>query len=160
VKMCGQPGILMMQPLHTDPTPEGWFQVATSNMLKKGGKPASLHYFAQDLVAFRDHDGLVHVLDAYCPHLGAHLGVLGTIVGNTIQCPFHGWRFDGAGRCQYIPYAQKIPPRAAIFSWPVVERYGMIFVWHSKERSAPTYPLPNLPERDQKPFFRFRTHRK
>lgn len=61
-----------------------------------------------DLVAFRTEDGVAHVFDAYCPHLGAHLGVMGRVVGDCIECPFHGWRFSGKdGACTHVPYAKK-----------------------------------------------------
>ncbi|CAG2108243.1 unnamed protein product [Medioppia subpectinata] len=61
----------------------------------------------QQLVAFRGGSGVVHVLSAYCPHLGANLGIGGHVVTESgddcIQCPFHGWRFGGDGQCKRIP---------------------------------------------------------
>ena len=57
---------------------------------------------------FRDDNGVPHVLDAYCPHLGADLGAGGQVVGECLQCPFHGWEFRGSdGQCVKIPYANK-----------------------------------------------------
>ena len=51
----------------------------------------------------------VSIVDAYCPHLGANLGVGGHVRGNCIECPFHGWRFDGeTGQCVSIPYTDKV----------------------------------------------------
>ena len=51
----------------------------------------------------------VSIVDAYCPHLGANLGVGGRVQGNCIECPFHGWQFDGeTGQCVNIPYAEKV----------------------------------------------------
>lgn len=59
-------------------------------------------------MAFRTQDGVAHVMDAYCPHLGANLGVMGRVVGDCIECPFHGWRFRGKdGVCTHVPYASK-----------------------------------------------------
>lgn len=56
---------------------------------------------------FRGQEGQAHVLNAYCPHLGANLAVGGRVVGNCIECPFHGWRFEGSdGKCVKIPYAE------------------------------------------------------
>ncbi len=55
------------------------------------------------------HCGQVSIVDAYCPHLGANLGVGGRVIGNCIECPFHGWQFDGeTGKCTSIPYASKV----------------------------------------------------
>src|SRR5437660_599117 len=55
------------------PFPSGWFRVATSADVSRGAvKP--LRYFGKDLVVSRGEDGKAHVLDAHCPHMGAHLG--------------------------------------------------------------------------------------
>jgi 3-ketosteroid 9alpha-monooxygenase subunit A len=119
----------------------GWFQVAWSHELRRGDvRP--LRYFGEDLVLFRGESGLAYILDAHCPHLGAHLGVGGKVAGDCVTCPFHGWKFDGAGACTSVPYAKKIPPKAKLPSWPVVERDGMIFVWRHAARRAPEHPLP------------------
>ena len=72
------------------PYPNGWIQIAWSWELPPG-QVRSLRCLGQEFVLFRGHDGKAHVLDAYCPHLGAHLGVGGTVVGNDIRCFFHGW---------------------------------------------------------------------
>ncbi|MGI9287373.1 MAG: Rieske 2Fe-2S domain-containing protein, partial [Pseudomonadales bacterium] len=62
-----------MKSRHTLPIPFGWYGVAFTSELQAGGvKP--LKYFDQDLVLFRTEDGVAHVLEAFCPHLGAHLG--------------------------------------------------------------------------------------
>lgn len=62
----------------------------------------------EQFAVFRGMDGEVYVLDAYCPHLGANLAVGGHVVGNCIECPFHGWIFSGKdGSCVKIPYAKK-----------------------------------------------------
>ena len=52
-------------------------------------------------------------IDAFCPHLGAHLGYGGLVEESTIRCPFHAWRFDGTGACVEVPYvmpAKWYPP--------------------------------------------------
>ena len=62
----------------------------------------------ENLVVFRNSEGKARVLDAYCPHLGANLGIGGRVVGDCIECPFHGWQFDGQdGKCTRVPYAEK-----------------------------------------------------
>ena len=125
----------------------GWFVVALSDDLGPGDvKP--LKYFGRDLVAYRGQDGKVRILDAHCPHLGAHLGVGGTVADNCIRCPFHAWRFDGEGQCVEILYADKIPSRAQVGAWPVDELNGLIFVWHARNGEAPDYRIPPLPQYD------------
>ena len=56
---------------------------------------------------FRDANGDVHALDAFCPHLGANLAA-GKVKGTCLECPFHAWRFNGEnGKCTNIPGAKK-----------------------------------------------------
>ncbi|XP_049516076.1 cholesterol 7-desaturase nvd-like [Dermacentor silvarum] len=97
--------------------PNGWIPVLESSALGVNDV-IPLHVFGQELVAFRTADGVAHVLDAYCPHLGAHLGVLGRVVGDCIECPFHGWRFRGDnGACAGVPYARKTPSFVSVKAW-------------------------------------------
>ena len=102
------------------PMPWGWFQVLYSDELAVGeSKP--LRCFDQELVIFRTDSGAAKVLDAYCPHMGAHLGYGirdqagggSRVVGESIECPFHGWRYNGEGECTHVPYAKSLPPRVA-----------------------------------------------
>ena len=71
------------------------------------------------------------MLDAFCPHLGAHLGIGGKVVDGQIVCPFHAWQFGQDGACKHIPYIRnKMPKVPPIRCWPTVEKNGVIFVWH------------------------------
>lgn len=125
--------------------PTGWFQVAWADEIEPGAvKP--LRFFGQDLVMFRTEAGVVHVLDAFCPHLGAHLGHGGKVMGDEIKCPFHAWKFNGAGECTEVPYAKKIPPKAQLECWPVNEVNGIIMVWHDIDKRAPLFDIPAQPE--------------
>lgn len=130
------------------PVPNGWFIVARADEIAPGQlKP--LHYFGRDLVLFRTADGTPRVLGAYCPHLGAHLAAGGKVVGDTVQCPFHGWRFDGAsGACVEVPYddVDYIPRTAAARVYPTIERNHMIWAWHHLEGGEPFYDVPQVPE--------------
>ena len=91
--------------------PFGWYVVDYADELKPGDVKA-VRYFAQDQVLFRTESGEVSMLDAYCPHLGAHLGHGGIINGECIECPFHAWRWKTDGKIGEIPYAKNIPPKA------------------------------------------------
>jgi len=125
--------------------PNGWFVLTYSEDLPRGSV-VRMRYLQRELVAFRGVSGVVSVLVAYCPHLGAHLGVGGAVVGDTIRCPFHGWRWDGQGACAEIPYAKRIPAAARAEAFPARERNGMIFVWHDAQRRPPSWEIPELPE--------------
>lgn len=127
------------------PYPIGWFQVAYGDELEVG-TVVPLKYFGQELVAFRGENGDVKVLDAFCPHLGAHLGHGGKVKGNCIECPFHAWKFDGDGKCTDVPYAKKIPSKAKLGTWHTVERNGQVMVWHHPNGGEPQWELPDLEE--------------
>ena len=127
------------------PFPNGWFQVAYSNELG-AGEVHPLKYFGKDLVLFRTSAGVPRVLDAFCGHVGAHLGYGGRVEGETIRCPFHGWCWDGEGSCVSVPYAKKVPPAARMRPWPVCERNGMIMVWHHAEGKPQSWDVPEVPE--------------
>jgi len=125
--------------------PKGWFVVGFSDEFK-AGQSTTMRYFGEQLAAFRGEDGQVRVLDAYCAHMGANLGVGGKVVGCTVQCPFHGWRFDGQGTCVEIPYANKIPVKARQRAWPVKELNGVVMIHHDSAGGAPDYEIPPIPE--------------
>ena len=138
--------------------------VGFSSELEVGGT-LSLPYFNSKQVAFRGEDGQVRILDAFCPHLGADLGAGGKVMGNSIQCPFHHWRFGEDGRCVEIPYCERIPKNSELRAWEVVERNGMIFLWFSPTGSPPEFEVPVLPNETEQGWtawahskIRIRTH--
>lgn len=122
--------------------PTGWFQVAWSADLAIGDV-VSLHYFGSELVAFRGKGGQAHILDAHCQHLGANLAVGGCVVDDGIQCPFHGWVWNGRGRNVRIPYESKPNRARKIRSWPVCERNESVYVWHDVAGRDPMWEVPD-----------------
>jgi len=131
----------MSERIDLPPYPRGWFAVASSDELAPGDvQPA--RYFGQELVLFRTEWGQARVFDAYCPHLGAHLGHGGTVKGDELVCPFHGWRFGADGMCSAMPYGKRIPPSASTRSWDVREQNGVVLVWHSAAGDAPDWEMP------------------
>ena len=95
-------------------------------------------------VAFRDTAGHAHVLADTCVHRGGALHK-GKLVNGHLACPYHGWQFDGTGRCVHIPSLGadgSIPARAKVDSYPVVERYGIVFAF-----------LGDLPEAERPALF-------
>jgi len=125
--------------------PRGWFVIRFSEELAPGDV-APMRYFDKDLVLYRTGDGRPVVLDAYCPHLGAHLAYGGKVDGDAIRCPFHAWEFGSSGRCTKVPYASKIPPKAKVDAWPVVEKNGMIYLWNDSDGLGPEWEVPDLPD--------------
>jgi len=127
------------------PIPDGWFALAFSDELA-AGQLRAVRAFATDLVLYRGEDGRAHVLDAFCAHMGAHLGIGGRVEGDAIRCPFHAWLWDGEGRCVEVPYAKKIPARARMRSWPVREQSNLVMVWRSAAGDGPRFDVPDVPE--------------
>ncbi|XP_013921760.1 PREDICTED: cholesterol desaturase daf-36-like [Thamnophis sirtalis] len=100
------------------------------------------HKSGEHFAVFRGLDGEPHVLDAYCPHLGANLAIGGRVVDNCIECPFHGWIFSGKdGRCVKIPYANKVPEFATTKVWPSCEVNDMIMVWYHCDGMSPAWQV-------------------
>jgi 3-ketosteroid 9alpha-monooxygenase subunit A len=125
--------------IKSDDRPEryarGWYVIG--NAASVTTSPRMLEVFGVKLVAYRgEDDGEVHILDAYCPHMGGDLSD-GKVCGNSVVCPFHLWSWGADGVCDDIPYARKIPEKAVIKSWPALEKNGLVFVWQDPEGNAP-----------------------
>ena len=115
----------------------GWFMIGWSPEFPVG-EVRPLRYFGEDLVAYRDESGELHVLEAHCKHLGAHIGHGGKVVGDCVQCPFHGWRWGPDGTNRYIPYQPDRPNKAlTLRAFPVTEQYDCVFVWHHPHGEKP-----------------------
>jgi len=119
-----------------------WFVVARSQDIDT---PQSATLLDHKLVVFRDSTGAARVTDRRCIHRGGNLAD-GKVVGDSIACPYHGWRFDGqSGQCSHVPSlaeGQRIPPKAEIKSYPVIERFE--HVWTCL--GDPVFDLPHPPE--------------
>ena len=128
------------------PIPRGWYSVLDSDELA-ADEIKRLRYFDRELVVVRDAQGKPRVFDAYCPHLGAHLGVGGQVEGGTVRCPFHGWQFRASdGACVEIPYAKRIPPAAKLTTWTTEEANGLVLVWYDAQGRGPDWKVDSIPE--------------
>jgi phenylpropionate dioxygenase-like ring-hydroxylating dioxygenase large terminal subunit len=106
-----------------------WYPVCKADELSED-KPPRVELLSMRFVAFRDAAGAAHVLSDTCVHRGGSLSK-GKVVEGCVECPYHGWRFDGAGRCVLIPSlpGQEPPARAKVDSYPVQEKYGVVFAF-------------------------------
>lgn len=123
--------------------PSGWYAVALSGDVRAGER-IHRNFAGRDVVIYRCASGRAVVSDAYCPHLGAHLGIHGRVVGEELACTFHGFRFDCSGACVATGYGTKPPPAARLATRTVVERNGAILVWHDASGAGPTWEVPAL----------------
>jgi len=126
-----------------------WYPVARSEDVSNDA-PLRTRILCHDFVAFRDTHDDAHVLSDTCIHRGGALGT-GKIQGNCVECPYHGWQFDGDGKCRAIPSlgdGEKFPARAKVDSYPVQERYGIVFAFLGDLPKSKRPPLYEIPEYD------------
>jgi len=134
--------------------PRGWFIVAESKELDAG--PMAVRFFGEDLALYRGESGKPVLLDAYCAHMGTHLTASTSamivknglqIEGDSIRCPYHGWRYNSDGDVDDIPYSDgPCPKSASIRSYPVVDNMGCVMAWYDPDGRDPDYDVPSLPE--------------
>ncbi len=126
-----------------------WYPVIRSEDLGPD-KPEKVKILGLNFVAFRDDQGEARVLSDTCVHRGGSLGGAWSagnvprIVNGCVVCPYHGWEFNGEGKCVNIPsigYGKKTPARAKVDAYPVQEKYGIVFAF-----------LGDLPEKDRPPL--------
>jgi phenylpropionate dioxygenase-like ring-hydroxylating dioxygenase large terminal subunit len=96
----------------------------------------------ESVLLFRDDDGKVQAISNRCPHRFAPLH-LGKRVANGVQCPYHGLQFNGQGQCMHNPQGP-IPKAATVRSYPVVEKYSMIWIWMGDPALADEAKLPDF----------------
>jgi phenylpropionate dioxygenase-like ring-hydroxylating dioxygenase large terminal subunit len=121
-----------------------WIPAVLSSELVRDGAPIRLMLLGEKLVAFRDSNGQVGVMDHRCPHRCASL-FLGRNEQGGIRCIYHGWKYDVAGNCIDMPnvpshqdFSRKVKARA----YKTVERSGLVWVYMGSRVEAP--PLPAL----------------
>jgi phenylpropionate dioxygenase-like ring-hydroxylating dioxygenase large terminal subunit len=123
-----------------------WYPVVLSKDLED--KPRLVKILSLDFAAFRDADGKAHLVSNVCPHRGGSLAG-GKVKGDHLQCPYHGWQFDGAGQCHKIPSLgadARIPARTRVDAYPVVEKYGIVFAFLGDLPEAERPPMLEVPE--------------
>lgn len=133
------------------PMPFGWFCIGYSDEIAVG-EVKNVHYFDRDMVLFRTESGELGLTDPYCPHLGAHLGHGGEVVGESIRCPFHHWTYDNKGFVTDVPYAKQIPPKAqgksCLKTYHIVEKSQVLWAWYHPDEIEPFFDVIEHPEVD------------
>jgi len=124
----------------------GWFMLGPSTDFP-GGEVRRLRYFNRELAAFRGTSGKVAVLDAHCPHMGAHLGINGRVEGDLLRCPYHGTAFNLEGRSVEGPRGDNSACESLTARpWTVREKNGLVLVWHDPEGNPPDFEIEMLEE--------------
>ena len=97
----------------------------------------------QPVVLYRKADGAIVALEDRCAHRQVPLS-RGRIVGDLIECGYHGLQFDSSGACVRIPAQDTIPARACVRSYPIVERYGWVWIWMGEAARATPASIPDF----------------
>ena len=128
--------------------PNHWYPVAWARDVKRG-KVIPATVWEEEIALYRSESGTLKAVQDACLHKGVALH-LGAVAGERLVCAYHGWEFEGDGKCARIPYLPegKRCPSVRIRSFPVKERYGIVWVFPGNAGLAEQTPLPAVPEFD------------
>ncbi len=117
-----------------------WYAVLSSNEVKKN-KVATVKRLGVDIAFFRDSQGKVWAIEDRCCHRGASLGA-GKVIDDELQCPFHGFRYDGNGKVTTIPangFDTPVDSRYKVRNYHVREVEDMIYLWWGRDYFEPDH---------------------
>lgn len=117
--------------------PCGWYAVAWADDIDNE-TIQRVRLCGKDIIVVRTASGEVAVYDAHCPHLGAHLGFGGVVIGENVRCPFHGWEFGSGGQCNRIPFYDGTM-KVGLKRWHSIIQAGMLQVWYGGTQSEPDW---------------------
>lgn len=126
--------------------PNHWYAVGWARDVKPG-HVICVTLWQQAIALYRDVEGQLHALHDRCPHRGVELHH-GKVRGQHLVCRYHGWEFNGKGECvsiSYWPPEQKLPC-AQVRSYPVQEKYGLIWIFPGDPTLAHDRQIPEIPE--------------
>jgi phthalate 4,5-dioxygenase oxygenase subunit len=116
--------------------------VLSSELAENDGAPVRVRLLGEDLLAFRDSEGKVGLVDAYCPHRRAPL-FFGRNEECGIRCVYHGWKFDVTGACTDMPSEpadSTFKNKVRLKSYPTVERGGLVWTYMGPPETMPGPP--------------------
>lgn len=118
-----------------------WYVAAYDHEIER--KPLGRTILGEPIVFFRREDRTAVAVEDRCVHRHLPLS-MGKVVGDHLQCHYHGLRYDGTGRCVTVPGQDTVPPSAQIRSYPVVERYHWLWVWMGDPKLADPAKIPDF----------------
>jgi vanillate O-demethylase monooxygenase subunit len=129
-----------------------WYVAALARDVDR--KPVQSRLLGDAVVLFRKQTGEPVALRDRCPHRHAPLS-LGTLIGDDIQCRYHGFQFDCGGACTAIPGEKTIPAAISVDTFPVVERHGFVWVWMGVAAAADAAKVPQWPWGERADFMSY-----
>ena len=122
---------------------ESWYAVGTAAEIRDA--PVSRRVLGERLVIWRDASGQARAFTDRCLHRNAPLseGVVLAADGGCLGCPYHGWVYDRTGKLVAIPALESgaVVPDVQLPTWPVTERYGLVWVWMGEDAPADAEPF-------------------
>src|SRR5438445_1493607 len=119
-----------------------WMPALLSSELPHAdGDPLRVRVLGEDLVAFRDSNGSVGLIQNNCPHRGASL-FFGRNEEGGIRCVYHGWKFDVSGQCLDMPAESDFRSKVAARAYPTTEKAGVVWTYMGPPERQP--PVPDL----------------
>jgi vanillate O-demethylase monooxygenase subunit len=118
-----------------------WYVAATADEL--GRALLARTFLDEPVVLYRRQDGRPVALEDRCSHRFYPLS-LGDLKGDLVVCGYHGLEFDCSGACVRIPAQSRVPPAAAIRSYPVTEKWRLVWIWMGEPALADESLIPNL----------------
>jgi nitrite reductase/ring-hydroxylating ferredoxin subunit len=118
----------------------GWYAVAIAEGLEPGTS-AGTRLFDREIVIWRDESRASHAWEDRCPHRGMRLS-FGFVRGDHIACLYHGWQYDAAGQCRYIPAHPDlaVPDTIKVTTYPSAEAGGLLWIWSEMTAEASVPP--------------------
>jgi len=126
--------------------PDYWYAVEEVRRIRPG-TVVEVVFWRCSIALFRASDGSFRAVENRCAHRQIKLS-LGEVRGCRLVCAYHGWQYDGDGRCVEIPHERygRGVPRLALRSYPVQVRYGLIWLFPGDPEKAPQRRIPDIPE--------------
>ena len=118
-----------------------WYVAALSPDVGRTLKPARL--LSQAIMLYRTQDGAPVALEDACPHRKLPLS-MGRLKGDAVECGYHGLTFDCSGKCIDAATQERIPPFAVVRSYPVCDRYGLLWIWMGEPDRAKVDDILNI----------------
>ena len=118
-----------------------WYVAALSNEV--GRQPMGRVLLGEPVVMFRTGNGEAIALEDRCSHRGYPLHK-GQLIGDTLQCGYHGLLFDCSGSCLKVPGQSQVPPGARIRTYPLIERWGWVWIWMGDAARANDTPITDF----------------
>jgi phenylpropionate dioxygenase-like ring-hydroxylating dioxygenase large terminal subunit len=118
-----------------------WYAAAWSREV--GRSLLARTYLNEPVLLYRREDGTPVAIQDRCCHRRLPLS-FGSLIGDTVQCGYHGFVFDATGQCVSIPNQDFVPEQAVIRAFPLAERYGLVWIWMGDPAKADPATIPDF----------------